>query len=342
MGVTIDDVAELANTSTATVSRALNGKPGVTEATRQRIIVLADKLGYRPNRIAQNLALQKSHVIGLVAADLRNPFYIEFFRRIQHAVGARGYQVLIADSELDVEKEKHNIEVMRQHRAEGIFIFPVCDWRASLGVDHLLELRLRRFPFVVVGKVPGMSVDCVTSDELNTARKLTCHLLELGHRSIGFVGFDTNNRPIRERLEGVVSALGAAGCSLDPAHVVELTDDWRSGLTTLLRRPDRPTALVMVSDVCALMANRPIIDTGLEVPRDLSLVTFENSLWTEHMKPSLTTTLENLEGVAQSALAILEQRMADLEAPPQVRLIPQEIVIRESTAPCPHRSLSAM
>jgi LacI family transcriptional regulator len=334
MGVTIDDVAALANTSTATVSRALNGKPGVTEATRQRIILLADKLGYRPNRIAQNLALQKSHVIGLVAADLRNPFYIEFFRRIQHTVAPRGYQVLIADSELELEKEKQNIEVMREHRAEGIFIFPVCDWRASLGVDHLLELRLRRFPFVVVGKVPGMSFDCVTSDDVDAARKLTLHLLELGHRHIGFVGFDSDNRPIRERLEGVVSALRDAGCSLDPAHVVELTDGWQGELVRMLSRPDRPTALVTVSDVCALMAHRPIVDLGIRVPEDLSVVTFENGLWTEHLKPSLTTTLENLDAVAKSAMEMLERRIDDLESAPQTVLVPQEIVVRESTGLC--------
>ena len=336
--VKIDDIAALANTSTATVSRALNNKPGVTEATRQRIIKLAQELNYRPNRIAQNLALQKSHLIGFVAADLVNVVYIDFFRRVQKILEPLGYQVLISDSEQDVAKERQNIEVLRQHRAEGLIIFPIRDWHSETPVDHLMELRLRKFPFVVLGSIKGYGLDCVTSDEVGVARELTAHLLSLGHRRVGFIGHDPENRCVNERFEGVRLVLREAGLDLDPAHVVAHREGWQEGLRALLQAPGRPTALVFMNDVLALMAHRLIGDLGIEVPRDLSIATFDDGLWTKHLRPTLTTTVENPQEIARVATDLLLQRMENPDGVPQTRLIPQKLIIRESTGPVPQQS----
>ncbi len=335
LGVTIDDIAELANTSTATVSRALNNKPGVTESTRQRITSLADKLGYRPNRIAQNLALQKSHVVGIVAADLVNAFYIQFFRCVQRTIEPRGYQVLIADSEQSIEKERHNIEVMRQHRAEGLLIFPVGDWKRDAESDHLLELRLRKFPFVLIGKVEGLKCDWVTSDEINTGREIAGHLVSLGHRRIGFVGRDPENRCVRERLQGVREGLAAAQLPLRDEHTVDLRDGWIEDMARLLRQPGRPTALVFINDICALMAHRRIHELGLSIPGDLSIAAFDDGIWTRHLKPTISTTSEDGEEVARIAMDLLLQRMDDPERPPEQHLVPQKFLVRESTGPAP-------
>lgn len=335
MGVTIDDLAALANTSTATVSRALNNKPGVTEATRQRILMLADKLGYRPNQLARNLALQKSHVLGIIGADLLNTFYIHFFRNVQQRAEPLGYQLLLADSERSVEKEKRNIDVMLLHRAEGFLIFPVGDWQRASPVDHLMELRLRRFPFVVVGRVEGLDCDWVTSDELEVAGISARHLIALGHRRVAFVGHMPENRCVVERLEGVSTALARAGCPMAANHVIHHTDDWAARMKEMLRAPDRPTALVYVNDVVALMAKRHLADLGLRVPQDLSVTAFDDGLWTRHATPSVTTTAENEEEVTRVAVDMLLRRIADPDAPTQQRLVPQRFIIRESTGPAP-------
>ncbi|MBX7244105.1 MAG: LacI family transcriptional regulator [Candidatus Sumerlaeaceae bacterium] len=332
MAITINDLARMANTSIATVSRVLNNKPGVTDSTRQRVSALAEQLGYRPNRIAQNLALQKSHVLGFIAADLQNPFYILFFRRVQHQVAKLGYQVLIADSEQDVEFEKRNIEIMLQHRAEGLMIFPVHDWKVQTGADHLLELRLRKFPFVVVGRVEGLMADSVTSNETDTAYQETKHLLDLGHRRIGFIGADNENRCARERLEGVQRALEANGCQLDPAHVIPLQQGWEGQMIAMLSRPSRPTALVIVNDVCAMIAYRPLLQAGLRIPQDISIATFDNSLWTSHLLPTLTTTEENLEEIARVSVELLLKRIDNNDRPAEEHLVPQAFIPRESTA----------
>ncbi len=337
MGVTIRDIAALADTSTATVSRVLSNRPGVNESTRQRVLTLAEKLGYRPNRIAQNLAMQKSHVVGFIAADLESVYYIEFFRHVQRAIEPLGYQVLVADSQRRIEKEKQNIEVMRMHQAEGLIIFPVHDWELQTDIDHFLQMRLQKFPFVVVGKLEDSGFDWVTSSEVDSAEKLARHLLSLGHRRIGFVGYDGHNRPVRERFEGARAALTSAGLDFDPRHVIDYGPDWLGSMAAMLRTPDRPTALVMMNDVGALLAWRPIEDLGLKIPDDLSVACFDNGLWTSHMRPSLTTTSMDTAEVARVALEILLDKIGDPNRPAIQRLVPQEFIVRESTARCPDR-----
>lgn len=338
MTITIKDLAQMANTSTATVSRVLSNKPGVTPDRRQRILQLAKEVGYTPNRLARNLALKKSYVLGFIAADLTNPVYVEFLRRIQAWGEELGYQVLVADSARNTEKERHNIAIMREHRAEGLFIFPVQDWKRKSNNDHLLELKLQKFPFVLAGKIDGFGFDYVTAEEVETAERLTQHLIALGHRRIGFVGLDPDNRCIHERFEGYRKALREERLPFDErTSVVRFHEDgnWVADMQEMLRRPDRPTALVLINDVFALMAIRPLAELGLEVPRDLSIATFGNEIWAQHLKPSLTSTSENDKKVARAMMDLLLAKMENPDMPPSQVLVPQELLIRESTAPPP-------
>lgn len=332
MTITIKDLAQMANTSTATVSRVLSNKPGVAESKRRVIMQLADKVGYRPNRIAQNLALQRSHVLGFIAADLQNFSYVDFFRHVQHRVEKMGYQVLIADSEQSVEKEAHNIEIMRQHRAEGVIVFPVHDWKANSPIDHFLQLRVQKFPFVLVGRIEGYGFDSVTSEEVNTAYRMTKHLINLGHRRIAFVGDDKTNRCIIERREGMEKALRDAGLKLDARDVVSLGEQWIDDLRKVVTRKDRPTALFMINDVLSLMAYHPILEAGLQLPRDLSIVAYGNGLWSSHLRPRLTTSLENNEELARVVMESLLKRIDNPDAAPIQHLIPQDLIVRESSA----------
>ena len=332
MTVTIKDLAQMARTSTATVSRVLSNKPGVAEETRKNIIQLAEKLGYSPNRIAKNLALKKSHVLGFIAADLRNFVYVEFFRKIQASAKELGYQVLIADSELNVDKEKQNISMMREHRAEGIIVFPVVDWDIRSNVDHFLQLKLQKFPFVLVGRVDNYGFDYVTSEETDTARALTQRLIALGHREIGFVGHSETNRCIIERQKGVASALDEAGLRLKPEHTIPLEDANHEKLKAMLRSPNRPTALVFVNDVGILLAHRTLAELGIAVPQDLSIISFGDNVWSRHMKPSVSTSRENSAAVADAAFDYLIKRIDNPGDSPLQKLVPQEIVDRESVA----------
>lgn len=333
--LTIREFAKLAETSTATVSRAFSNKAGVSEKERKRILQLAQRMGYSPNRIAQNLALQKSHVVGLVAGDLENPAYVRFFRAVQQTLEPRGYQILIADSERSAEKERHSITVMQQHQAEGILIFPVHDWDSRTSLEHLIDLRKTNFPFVVVGKIEGYGFDCVTAEEMDTAATMTRHLLDLGHRRIGFVGAEPYNRCIVERLEGVKRTLAAEKIKLNPRNVIELRDGWIDDTVAMLQRKDRPTALVFINEILANMAFWPMVETGLNIPKDLSICAFGDSVWARHNRPAITTTQEDLEQVARQALDLLMQRIANPGSPSVQSYVAQKLTIRNSTAPAP-------
>ena len=325
----------MAQTSTATVSRVLSNKPGVTEDKRRRILQIAERVGYSPNRIAKNLSLKKSHVFGFIAADIRNLAYVEFFHRIQSLAREIGYQFHIADSEQDVEKERANINLMREHRAEGLIVFPVHDWHTGSDFDHFLQLKLQRYPFVLIGRADGYGFDSVVSEEVPTAMELTHHLLELGHRRIGFLGAEDENRCIAERMEGTRAALAEAGLELRPEDMVPLRDSWQEEFKAVLARPDRPTAFVCVNDVWAMMAYRPLHELGLQIPRDVSLVSFGDNLWSQHLVPSLTTSVERTAEIAEAAMAVLLRRLDDPGAPPVRESIDQDIRLRESTAPPP-------
>lgn len=337
MNITIKELAQMAQTSTATVSRVLSNKPGVVEDKRRRILQIAERVGYSPNRIAKNLSLKKSHVFGFIAADLRNLAYVDFFHRVQALAREVGYQFHIADSEQDVAKERANINLMRENRAEGLIVFPVHDWHVNAELDHFLQLKLQRYPFVLIGRAEGYGFDSVVSEEIRTAHTLTRHLLDLGHRRIGFLGADAENRCIAERVEGTRQALAGAGLELRPGHEIALGDEesWREELKACLGRPGRPTAFVCVNDVTALMAYRPLHELGLAVPRDLSLVSFGDNLWSRHLIPALTTSVERSSDIAESAMSILLRRLNDPGSPPLSELIDQDFRIRESTAPPP-------
>lgn len=335
VAVTIHDLAQMANTSTATISRVLSGKPGVSAAKRASILRLAEQIGYTPNRIAQNLALNKSHLIGLIASALDNTTYVQFFQYMQHHLEARGYRVLIADSELNVEKERHHIAMMREQRVEGMIVFPVHDWRSSSDIEHFLQLRLQKFPLVLVGRVEGFGLDCVTSEEVQTAHELTRHLIGLGHREFAFVGGDPANRCIVERKAGVQQALAEAGLTLKPEHDIADREGWVEELKGVLQRRGRPTALIFINDVCALFAHPMIVSLGLQMPGELSVVAFDDNIWSRYLTPALTTTRERIEEITGKVLEMLFSRIENPGVTPEQHLIAQDIVMRASTARAP-------
>jgi DNA-binding LacI/PurR family transcriptional regulator len=348
MSKNIRDLARMANTSVATVSRALSGKNGVSDEKRQNIIKLADELGFRPNRFAQNLSFQKSHMIGFIASTLDNLTYLHYYRIIEDYFKPLGYQLLIADSKLDLEKEKENIRTMLEHRAEGLLIFPVSDWHHNNEIDHFLELKLNKIPFVLLGRVEGYNFDCVFAEELESAYQIGRHLIELGHRRIGVVGYESQNRPARERLKGLMRAFVEAGFGNDEEvlqkHLSILSPDLnmldlraeeliREEARRWFAGPGAPTALVPISDYVAIGLYRPFHQLGIRIPEDVSIATFGDSYFSRYLIPSLTLMTTDNNRVAHTAAMMLDQRIADPVRPPMAEGIVQKFILRETTAP---------
>ena len=341
MTITIRDLARMTNTSVATVSRAIGNKPGVTPETRERIVLLAESLGYQPNRNAQSLVQQKTHLIGLIASALRNPWYIEFLGRMEAFCAERGYQILVTESQLNLLREQENINIMLQHQAEGLVIFPVSDWLSQDDFDYLLKLKLRRFPFVLIGRVEGYGFDCVFTEEVDSATRLTQHLIDLGHTRFGMVDYDPRNRPARERLEGIKRALMTAGLlsredsMTEPVLRVSTYErtQWRACLESWFSSSQPPTALIPTNCGVGLELYRPLTEMGLRIPQEVSIASFDDPDWVKHLAPAMTVCRPDDEKVIQLALQTLVERIQNPGGPSKVVSVPQELVVRESTGP---------
>jgi LacI family transcriptional regulator len=341
MTVTIRDLARMTNTSVATVSRAIGNKPGVTPETRGRIVQLAESLGYQPNRNAQSLVQQKTHLIGLIASALRNPWYVEFLGRMESFCADRGYQILVTESQLNPQREQENINTMLQHQAEGLVIFPVSDWLSQENFDYFLKLKLRRFPFVLIGRVEGYGFDCVYTEEVESAMRLTEHLLNLGHTRFGMVDYDPRNRPARERLEGIKKALVVAGLLNGDEPITEPVlrvtqyhrGAWRANLESWFTSPNPPTALIPTNCGVGLELYRPLTEMGLRIPEEVSVASFDDPDWVKHLVPSMTVCRPDDEKVIHLALETLVERIHNPAGPTRVHSIPQELIMRESTGP---------
>lgn len=346
MKVTLTDLARMAGTTPSTISRVLNGKPGVSEAKRKSIMALVKNVGYRPNLMARNFKMKKSRALGFIASDINNPFYVNFFRHIENDMREQGYKVLIADSERDLCKEKDNIENMLQNQVEGLLVFPVIDILSDYNADHLLDLKLEQVPFVLLGKIPNHPFSHVVSEEVESSRRVANHLIELGHKRLGLVlDHRQMDRPSIERHQGIAQALIEHGlCGEDEiddyiSKIYVEDDDWEAQLEKLLKADDAPTALIPLSDVMALMLKRPLKRMDISVPEDLSIVTYGDNIWSRYLSPSLTSLKPDIGGIARKALEVLMQRIENPDAPTKRYLIPQELVIRESTGPVPVKTI---
>jgi len=340
MAATMKDIAKAAGTSVAAVSYALNDKPGVGESQRKRILKIARKINYRPHRTARRLALKSSGTLGFVIADLRNGVYVDVFRLVETHFREQGYQVFLTDSELDVEKEKMNLHLMLDNRVEAMVIIPTHESCCREGIGHLISLKDEKVPFVLMGRVDDGSLDFVACEEANAARQLIHHLLSLGHRQIAFVGYDPNNRAAMERwmeVKGCLCSVGYAELKTYKCDVSLPPPFWIKKIGAILRRESRPTALVMVNDITGVMAIQQCGAKGLSVPKDISVIGFGNLPSSDVIAPALTTCAEDVHELSRVLIEVLTQKIANPDQPCVQRLVPQKILIRGSSGPCPKK-----
>ena len=350
MGLTIKQIAKMANTSTATVSRSIHGLPGVGEEKRRQLLELLERIGYRPNRIAQNLVSGHSNTIGIITSDLTIGFYIEAISHIEHLCKQRGYQILVMDSKHDVNNERENIELLRQYPTEGILIIPEHDYNTSVNLDHFVRLRLEKYPFALIGKSPQHDVDWVTMEEVDAASQVTNYLINHGHKRIAFLGNDLHNRTVVERLEGIQKALHARDLVLQDDFIIDEVGTWNEGgeaawhmaIEQLFSKPAPPTALFCANDTIALIALSKLESMGIEVPNDVSITGFDDSPWSRYVRPSLTTCAKDMVEVGSLAVEVLFHRMEHPDAPVQQILVPHKLVIRASSGVCVERQRSCV
>jgi LacI family transcriptional regulator len=333
-----EDVAALAQVSTATVSLVLNDKPVVNAHTRKRVLQAASTLGYTPNSIAQRLATRRSRTIGLIVTDIENPFFSAVTRHVDAFTKAAGYGLVLEISNDDLDREQASIEDFIAKRVEGLVIVPTLH---TLRDDFSVFDRLKAsgIPYVfLTSYYPGHKSSCVMTDLRRGSYLATRHLLKLGHRDIVLLALDdTRVVPAALRIAGFKRALSQARCPFDPWMIVRCSlPNFLNGYekTAQLLEKRKPDAVMAINDLMALGATRAVREAGYRIPEDVAVAGFDDVIFASISEVPLTTVRQDVPEMCRLAVEHL-LALCELEDPyrkPFVfRTVRPSLVLRAST-----------
>jgi LacI family transcriptional regulator len=324
-------VARRAGVSAMTVSRVVNGSRRVRPEKRLAVEQAITALSYVPNGLARGLTSRKTSVLGVIVPDVVNPFYAPIVRGAESIARQSGFRVMLCNSESSLGYEGEYIADMLRQRVEGLLIVPVGDKSRA----HLRGLQRHNVPFVLIDRrVQGIDCDVVQGDSVGGARRLVEHLIGLGHRRIAAIAETESVSTAKDRRRGYRDALDAAGIDFNPDLLVQSTVDLAGGyrgMRKLLDLQPPPTAVFAINNLVAVGAIKAIRERGLEVPRDVALVAFDDIEHVAMLYPFLTVLPQPAETFGTVAAQLLMERITG-RGPDQGRLVvlPSEIVIRES------------
>lgn len=334
---TIRDVASEAGVSVAVVSRVLNEGTGpVAPATRAKVVEVIERLEYRPSAAAKELSRSKSTTIGLVLADLANPFFARLADRIVWEVRARNVQVVLMTTQEDPHLESESLSTLLDRSVGGIIATPtggnIEKWNRlrELGVDVVfVDRTMDDFP----------EADLVSIGNSRSSRIATQHLVELGHRRIGFVSGPLTTSTGRARREGYSSVLEENGIRLDPrlVHATPFRGEGGSdAVGALLSLAEPPTAVIVANTAQVPAALRRLAQGNIRIPQQLSVIVFDDNPWTELVSPALTAVRQPIDLLATHSVELLLGRMQGrLTNEPRSIFVDAEFIQRASTAPPP-------
>jgi DNA-binding LacI/PurR family transcriptional regulator len=342
MPVTIKDIAKKAGVSHATVSRALNNHPAIPEKTAAVIRNLALEMGYLPSAVARGLKTNRSHVLGVIVSRIDNPYFGEIVQGIEDTLQNTGYSIFIASSHLDYVHEKTIIQAFGEHRVDGVIVGSV-----SFNRDHTELLRQYGIPIVVINnQSPSDYRFSIAHDDVFGSKQIMRHLIELGHHRIAYLGNINALRINQDRIRGYEEELEKAGISPDEEIILDLQggemENGMEGMTELLGRKNRPTAVFCFNDLIAIGALTTLQKCRIKVPDEISIAGFDNIPYSAFTYPSLTTfdQPKRLIGAEAARMLLALITDPDLNNDKQKtisKMIRGELLIRESTAICPER-----
>lgn len=330
--IRLKDIADKTGFSTNTISLALRQSPRIPVRTRELIQRAADELNYLPNHIAKSLVSRETKTIGLVLTDITNPALTHTAQAIEIALAELGYGTLFATSNNTLAEEIRAIELFRSRQVDGMLIYP-----ASHGkLDHIRPLRLANYPVVLLVGDWDSGIDVVCVDDRSGAYKATRHLIDTGHRRIGFI--DSSN-PLGnpEKRQGYLQALGESGIEFDPGLAIDphghSAVQGYFAMAAMMHLRRRPSAVFAANDSLAIGALRWCQKHGLRVPGDVAIIGFDNIEYAEYAAVPLSTVNYAVQMVTRMAVDRLMQLIAAADQLPEPRatLIDPELVIRDST-----------
>ena len=338
----IKSVAKQAGVSIATVSRVLNGTKYVSPDIRDKVLNVVEELSYKPSMPARSLRRQQTQNIGVLVPHLNDLYFCNLAFAIEKQLSSIGYSPLFASSESDQFKESLCVDNLIQNRVEGAIIvpsLPVID--AVENVQRLLDANIA---VVLVDRaIPSMKLNQVISNNFQGGYDAARYLIELGHKHIGMLDAGTDALlpkfgPGSERIAGVQQAMADAGLPFKNKNCIFSDEQNQSaagytGTFTLLRQSPEITAIFALTDACAVGVLRATYELGLSVPRDLSVIGFDDIPLASHAIPRLTTLAQPPLQIAQAAVDLLLREINEPKHQFQTVTVGTQLIVRESTAP---------
>ncbi|MBU8807403.1 LacI family transcriptional regulator [Mycolicibacterium goodii] len=326
---TMDDVARLAGVSTSTVSHVLNGTRKVNDETRLRVEEAIEKTGYRRNVVARALAAGRTNTIGLSISALTNPYFGSLVHAVERALSDAGYVLIVGDSHDEAESEKRVVDSLLGRKVDGMIVAPA----AGSAQASLPEIARARTPLVLIDRGADIESDQVGPENIESARALTEHLLDIGHRRIAVVRGLAGISSTTERFNGYRSALAHRGIALDPDLIVDgesNTDAAERGVHALMSGTNRPTALVSMNNAMTIGTLKAIRRLGLTIPADVAFVCYDDFEWSDLFEPKLTAAAQDVETIGATAVELLLRRIQGDESAPQHIRVPTTLHHRNS------------
>ncbi|MEI7424225.1 MAG: LacI family DNA-binding transcriptional regulator [Prolixibacteraceae bacterium] len=329
---TIHDIARELKISASTVSRALQNNPRISLKTREKILSLAETMGYRPNSLASNLRNKKSNTIGIVVPLINRHFFASVISGAEEVAFKAGYTVVISQSNDLADKEIAIVHSMFANRVDGLIISIAMD---STTFEHLKMFTRKNIPMVFFDRaVPEIETNKIVVDDFMGGFRVTQHLIDQGYKRIGHMAGPQNLTTYRERKSGYMEALSQNGLSFDETLVVtnKLTsEDGTAAIQHLMSLPKPPDAIFCCNDTTALSAMIYLRSEGYRIPEDIGIVGFSNEPFSRVVSPSISTIAQPAFLMGQKAAELILNQIENQEKSFTTLVLPTELIIRESS-----------
>jgi len=326
---TMGDVARLAGVSVSTVSHVLNETRKVNATTRERVESAIAETGYRRNVVARSLAAGRTHTIGLSISALTNPYFGSLVHAIEERLSAAGLVMFLGDSHDDPAAERRVVDSLLDRQVDGIIVAPSADAER----DTIPTIQANGTPFVLIDRGVEIPCDQVAPENVESAARLTDHLLDLGHRRIAVVRGLAGITSSTERADGFLRAMADRGVDVDPRYVLDghsRVDAAEHAVREVLSAPDRPTAIVSLNNSMTIGTVKATRALGLDIPSDVALVSYDDFEWSDLFEPRLTAAGQDVGTMGRAAVDMLLERIDGYDGPARRVQVPTSFHHRNS------------
>ena len=332
--VTLQTIADSVHVSRSTVSRVLNRQwkeNGISEATARVIIAKAQELSYIKNESARSLRAKRTFTVGEVVRDITNTFYAQIIKFIEEAFYSKKYIIIICNTNYDLNKESGHINALLSRKVDGIILSPV-----QKSIDNILLIKKQNVPLVLFdSKIEGIEADYVVVDSETGSEEAVSHLISLGHRKIAYIGGHSSDSNNQLRLAGYVKALSKGSIPLQKQYIKQGSYTFNCGHKSaqeLLQLNARPTAFFAANNRLVLGVHKCVVDCGLHIPGDISIVGFDDFEMAAMLPSQLTVVRQPIQEISSDIVNLLLSRIEKTNQNPfMTKVLQTNIIYRSST-----------